>query len=44
MPTDNSDDDDDELERGGDPLSLEELDGWMNEINVSEAASKISML
>jgi len=27
------DSDEDELERGGDPLSLEELDGWMNEIN-----------
>ena len=25
--------DDDEFERDGDPLSLDELDGWMNEIN-----------
>jgi len=25
--------DDDDLDRAGDPLSLEELDGWMNQIN-----------
>ena len=31
--TNNSDSDDDELDRNGDPLSLEELDGWMNQIN-----------
>ena len=28
------DDEDDEFERDGDPLSLDELDGWMNEINL----------
>ena len=33
-----SDEDDDDLDRGGDPLSLEELDGWMNQINMKQAA------
>ena len=28
------DDENDEFERDGDPLSLDELEGWMNEINL----------
>ena len=34
---------DDELERDGDPLSLEDLEGWMNSINNSAAAAQAVM-
>ena len=34
----NSSSDEDDFDRGGDPLSLEELDGWMNQINSKASA------
>jgi len=34
---DDSDEDDDDLDRGGDPLSLEELDGWIKQINMKQS-------
>ena len=37
-PINDSDSDDDDLDRGGDSLSLQELDGWMNEINTTDSA------
>ena len=32
-----SDEEDDDFERGGDPLSLEELDGWIKQINMKQS-------
>ena len=43
MRQDDVDDEDDELDRGGDPLSLEELDGWMTSINDSATAAQVEM-